>query len=131
MKIKPRSKPFHLSLGDRGEMIAAAYLTDKKYTILDKKFRSALGELDIVARIQTTLVFVEVKTRSSARAGLPEEAVDFAKQKQMTRLALSYVQKNNLSKMKTRFDVIAILYDGIQAPQIRHIENAFDAAEEF
>lgn len=129
MKIKPAKTEFRLSLGDRGEMIAAAYLVNKKYKILDKKARTAYGELDLIAKIKDTLVFVEVKTRSSKQFGLPEESVDERKQKQMIRLASSYFQKNSLDKIKMRFDVISILYNGVNEPQIRHIENAFEVTE--
>ena len=126
MKIKPAKGEFKLSLGERGEMIAAAFLIEQGYKILDKKARVPFGELDLVAQIKNTLVFVEVKTRSSAQFGLPEEAVDERKQKQMIRLAEWYFQKKALQKMKMRFDVIAILYEGVTEPQIRHIQNAFD-----
>ena len=127
MKIKPVEADFHLSLGDRGEMVAAAYLVEKGYKILEKKARTSYGELDLIAQIKDTLVFVEVKTRSSKQFGLPEEAVDLQKQKQMARLANGYIQKNGPSKMKIRFDVISVLYNGVNEPQIRHIQNAFDA----
>ena len=126
MKIKPSKKDFRLSLGDRGEIISAAYLVERGYKVLDKKARTPYGELDLIAQIKETLVFVEVKTRSSKQFGLPEESVDLRKQKQMARLANAYIQKNALSKMKMRFDVISILYDGVNDPQIRHIQDAFD-----
>jgi len=127
MKIQPSKKSFRLSLGDRGEMIAAAYLAGKGYKILDQKARAPFGELDLVAQIKATLVFVEVKTRSSNKFGAPEESVDMHKQKKMTRLAEWYYQKNSLGKMKMRFDVIAILYEGVTEPQVRHIQDAFEA----
>lgn len=128
MRIKPAKGEFHLSLGDRGEMLAAGYLCEHGYQVLDKKVRTSFGELDLVVRKNDMLVFVEVKTRSTLRLGLPEEAVDQAKQKQITKLAEWYLQKNKMSNERVRFDVIALLYDGVSAPQIRHIENAFEAA---
>ena len=131
MKIKPKTKPFRLSLGDRGEIIAAAYLADRGYQILDKKVRASFGELDLVARDKNEIVFVEVKTRSGATFGRPEEAVGAIKQKQMYRLAQWYLQKNKLLKMNARFDVIAIFYDGVGEPKIRHIPNAFDVPDSF
>jgi len=127
MKIKPAKGEFHLSLGDRGEMIAAAYLADRGYQILDKKIRSPFGELDLVARKSGRVIFVEVKTRSTAQFGLPEEAVDLAKQKQITKLAEWYLQKNKIENVSARLDVIALIYDGASTPQVRHIENAFEA----
>lgn len=127
IKIKPAKGEFDLPLGERGEMIAAAYLAERGYKILDKKARTAYGELDLVARVKDFLVFAEVKTRSSGRFGLPEEAVDAQKQKQMIRLADAYISKNSFSKMKIRFDVISILYNGVNEPKIRHIQDAFQA----
>ena len=127
MKIQPSKKAFSLSLGDRGEMIAAAYLAEHGYKIIDKKARTSFGELDLIAQIKDILVFVEVKTRSSKQFGLPEEAVGAEKQKRMILLASAYIQKNALSKVKARFDVISILYDQAHSPQIRHIPNAFEA----
>lgn len=108
-------------------MIAAAYLVEQGYKIIDKKARTSLGELDLIAQIKDILVFVEVKTRSSKQFGLPEEAVGAEKQKRMILLASAYIQKNALSKMKARFDVISILYDEVNQPQIRHIPHAFEA----
>lgn len=117
-----------MSLGDRGEMLAAGYLCDQGYQVLDKKVRASFGELDLVVQKNETIVFVEVKTRSTSRLGLPEEAVDQNKQKQITKLAEWYLQKNKMNKPRVRFDVIALLYDGVSEPKIRHIENAFEAA---
>lgn len=128
MRIKPAKGEFHLSLGDRGEMLAAGYLCDQGYQVLDKKVRASFGELDLVAKKNDTIVFVEVKTRSTPQLGLPEEAVDQAKQKQVAKLAEWYLQKNKMNKVRVRFDVIALLYDGASDPKIRHIENAFEAA---
>lgn len=130
MKIKPASKSFRFSLGDRGEAIAANYLLEKGYRILDSKARAPFGEIDLVAEVNQILVFVEVKTRSSNQFGSPEEAVDLRKQKQIIRLAEWYLkEKGKFSKKKVRFDVVSILYDGIQKPEIKHIPNAFDATE--
>jgi len=127
MRIKPAKGEFYLSLGDRGEMIAAAYLTEQGYQILDKKVRSPFGELDLVARKRGRIIFVEVKTRSTPQFGLPEEAVDLVKQKQITKLAEWYLQKNKIENASARFDVIALIYDGVSIPQVRHVENAFEA----
>ena len=125
MKIKPAKGDFNLPLGERGEMIAAAYLIEKGYEILDKKIRAPFGELDLVAKWKGTIIFIEVKTRSSAQLGLPEEAVDSHKQKRIIRLAEWYCQKNEIQNKKIRLDVIAVDYDGKTEPKIRHIEDAF------
>lgn len=126
MKIKPARGKFSFSLGDRGEIIAADYFLKQGYKIIDKKIRAPFGELDLVAEKEKNLIFVEVKTRSTKQLGAPEEAVDEAKQRQITKLADWYLQKTGYHG-KTRFDVLAILYNGSGEPQIRHIQNAFEA----
>jgi putative endonuclease len=118
------------TLGQRGEAAAARYLRKKGYRII------ALGdrlkhrdELDIVACRGRTIVFVEVKTRASADAGHPAEAVDAAKQRRLTKLAVTFLKRHRLLDYSARFDVIAITWpDGQKKPRIEHIENAFDAA---
>jgi putative endonuclease len=84
-----------------------------------------LGEIDIVARENKTIVFVEVKTRKSNRLGYPEQAVGIKKQKKMSQLALWYLQKRKLFGIAARFDVVAInLYP--EENNIKLIKNAFD-----
>lgn len=131
MKIKPRAGAFRFTLGDRGEIIAADYLAAQGYKIIGQKIRASFGELDLVVQKNDTLVFVEVKTRAGTGFGAPEESVDAAKQKKLTQLAAWYLQQHSPAKTKARFDVISIYYDGRQEPQVRHFENAFEAASEF
>ena len=74
------------------------------------------------------IVFVEVKTRKSDAAGGPEEAVTFTKQKQLTKLALSYLKRYNLLEHSARFDVVAVIWpDDVRKPEITHYRNAFEA----
>ena len=73
----------NIALGIYGEKLALKYLKKQKYKILEKNFRCALGEIDIVAKDGEFLVFVEVKTRSSNAFGEPMEAVDFYKQRKL------------------------------------------------
>jgi putative endonuclease len=118
------------TLGQRGEAAAAKYLRKKGYKII------ALGdrlkhrdELDIVAYRGKTIVFVEVKTRVSADVGHPAEAVDAAKQRRLTKLAVTFLKRHRLLDYSARFDVIAITWpEGQKKPTIEHIENAFEAA---
>ena len=85
-----------------------------------------LGELDLVAVEQGTVVFVEVKTRRSAQAGLPLEAVDARKQRQLARLALVYLKRHRLLGYPVRFDVIGLTWpENLRRPVIRHIRAAF------
>ncbi|MBQ8110906.1 MAG: YraN family protein [Clostridia bacterium] len=110
--------------GALGEADARAYLERKGTKILEMNFRRATGEIDIIARQGKTILFVEVKRRSSLRYGRPAEAVDRAKQAHILRTAALYLQENRLSDAPVRFDVVEVL-----PGEIRHIENAFDATE--
>ena len=114
-------------LGQRGEDAAAKYLKRSGYKILARGLDSRLGEIDIIAVDDRTIVFVEVKTRTSANAGHPADAVDATKQRRMTQAALGYLKNHRLLDHTARFDVIAITWpqDAI-APSIEHLKNAFE-----
>ena len=87
-----------------------------------------MGELDLVAIDGRTVVFIEVKTRTSHVAGHPAEAVGPQKQKRLTRLALAYLKRHELLECSSRFDVLAITWpDGTRKPKIEHFKNAFEA----
>ena len=111
--------------GDRGERVAAKFLKAKGYRIIARQARSRFGEIDIVALDRDSIVFVEVKTRSSHLAGRPEEAVDNRKQQQLTKSALVWLKQRNLLEHRARFDVIAITWHTGKPPEIQHFENAF------
>jgi putative endonuclease len=114
-------------LGDRGERAAARYLRRQGYRILARQHSDRLGEIDLVARDADTIVFVEVKTRKTAAAGEPVEAVTPHKQKQLTRLALAWLKRRGLLEQRARFDVISILWPaGARDPEIIHYRNAFE-----
>jgi putative endonuclease len=118
------------SLGERGEAFAARYLRRLGFKIVGRSVRTKLGELDLVAVDGRTVVFVEVKTRQSEDQGHPAEAVDFAKQRRLTRLATAYLQRHGLLDNPARFDIIAITWPGGRGrPQVEHIRNAFEAVE--
>jgi putative endonuclease len=123
-KIKDDNK----TLGGRGEEIAVAFLKGKKFSIIERNFRCKGGEVDIVAREGATLVFVEVKTRRNEVFGPPQLAVTTFKQRQLSKAALSWLAKNRLQNALARFDVIAILLQEHEVPQIEHIINAFELA---
>jgi putative endonuclease len=112
-------------LGRLGEELALAFLRKKKFVILETGFRMFRGEIDIVARDNGTLVFVEVKARASGRFGRPEESVTPAKQAQIRKLAQGYLTAHGLSDTPCRFDVIAVrrLDDG--RLDIAHFPDAF------
>ncbi len=113
-----------INTGKEGEKIAAAFLKKKGYRIIETNYRCALGEIDIIAREKGELVFVEVKTRTSAELGYPEQAVGINKQKKMSQLALWYLQKKN-NDAQARFDVVAVTISA-SGNEIKLIKNAFD-----
>lgn len=111
-------------LGDRGEDLAAAALKKQGYKILERNYRTPLGEIDLIARHGGMLVFIEVKTRRSSKFGSPQEAVHPAKQKRLRHLAEYYLHQQGLEEVTVRFDVIGILW--LQGkPQIEVIQGAF------
>jgi len=114
-------------LGNRGERAAAKFLQRQGYRILARQSRSRIGELDLIALDGETIVFIEVKTRSSLIAGHPTEAVTFTKQQQLTRAALAWLKRYQLLERRGRFDVIAITWGRQSAPVIEHYKNAFEA----
>lgn len=114
-------------LGNRGEQQAARFLKSCGYRILERQAKSKLGEIDIIALDGETIVFVEVKTRSSMKAGHPAEAVGYQKQQQLTRTALGWLRKRKLLDKPCRFDVVAIIWQDGGAPEIEHFIHAFEA----
>jgi putative endonuclease len=114
------------SLGRRGEEAAAKFLKRQGYHVLARGVDSRLGEIDIIAVDGRTVVFVEVKTRTSGDAGHPTEAIDPRKQQRMTQSALGYLKANRLLDCSARFDVVAITWpDDQRRPTIEHYKNAF------
>jgi putative endonuclease len=99
----------HLLKGRKGERIACRYLLKQGYDILARRYRSHSGELDIIAYEGDTLVFVEVKTRSSAEFGEPWEFVDWHKQQTLRRTAEGFIADNDLGQYAYRFDIVSIL----------------------
>lgn len=116
------------SLGERGEEAAVKLLRRKGFRILHRGYREGPGELDIVAADRETVVFVEVKTRRSTHRGLPVEAVDEHKQRQIVHLAQRYRKRHHLLDHPVRFDIVAILWpDDSKPPVVEHFEQAFES----
>jgi putative endonuclease len=96
-------------LGARGEEIAAAYLSDLGFRVLDRNWRCREGELDLVARDGDALVFCEVKTRRGTGFGHPVEAVTATKRRRLRRLAQRWLDAHDEHAPDLRFDVIGVL----------------------
>jgi putative endonuclease len=112
-------------LGTRGEKLARDFLRKKGYRLRETNYRCREGEIDIVAQHGDYLVFVEVRTRSSADFGSPEESVTAAKREKLVSLALRYLQTHQNSPPFWRIDVVAIELDQKgKVSRIELIENA-------
>jgi putative endonuclease len=124
-----KPEPAHLRVGKWGEEVAAAHLEAKGWTLIAARVQGRYrSEIDIIARDGETLVFVEVKTRSSERMGRPIAAVDRAKRDRIGRAALAYMRRLRKKPHYFRFDVVEVVgnqQNGIE-PIIRHIPNAFN-----
>jgi putative endonuclease len=112
-------------IGRRGERMAAEHLRKLGYKIRETNFRRPEGEIDIVAQDKDCLVFVEVRTRTSAAFGTPEESVTAAKKEKLVSLALAYLQTHSKLPSLWRIDVVAIELDSEgSVSRIEVIQNA-------
>lgn len=112
----------HNELGKWGEDLAASYLEEQGYEILERDWKSGHHDLDIVARDENTLVIVEVKTRRNRLFGDPEEAIDYKKRLSLQSAANHYV-KSHRTKAPVRIDVISIVGTIGNTPEIDHIKD--------
>lgn len=115
-------------IGRLGEDYAAKYLRKKRYKILERNYRTKLGEIDIIAQDGSYTVFVEVKTRHTNPMTQPFEAVDFRKQRKLVRTAVIYSEEKRLYNHYFRFDVVEVFVDAEskKCAGINHIEGAFE-----
>ena len=104
--------------------MACQFLINKGHTILETNYRSGQGEIDIISRDGSILVFSEIKSRSGYAFGFPEEAVHQRKQQRLKQAAMAYLETGD-SEQPIRFDVIAILLKPGQRTEIVHFEDAF------
>ena len=122
--MKPTSRT---ALGNLGEELASQMLQELGYTILDTNYRCRWGEVDIVAQEGDDIVFVEVRTRSSARFGTPEESITGAKTQRLVATAQEYLQSKQLDSTNWRIDLVAVRMrsDG-QLQSIDHLKHAVE-----
>lgn len=113
-------------IGDFGEDKAAEFLENCGMTVLKRNYHARVGEIDIIAKDNDTIVFAEVKTRLSKDYGTPAEFVDFRKQEKIIKTAVYYLGTDDIDM---RFDVIEVMYEiKEQVPkvtEINHIKSAF------
>jgi putative endonuclease len=115
------------SLGILGEDLACSELRRRGYEILERRYRTRFGEIDIVAREGIYTVFVEVKTREGAEFGDGAEAMTEWKQRRVANMAVDYIARNDLHDRPCRFDVVVVtMTDGESSVEL--YPHAFDAA---
>lgn len=116
------------SLGKLGEELALEALKKNRYRILEQNYRCPWGEIDLIARDGNTLVFVEVKTRSSSLFGSPLHSVGRSKQRKLVKSAMNYLNAHGLHHSDCRFDVVSVMIDPDRHKNhVEVIEDAFDA----
>ncbi|MGB9679012.1 MAG: YraN family protein [Thermoanaerobacteraceae bacterium] len=115
-------------LGNLGENIASEYLKNSGYKIIKKNFKCKIGEIDIIAKYKNTIYFIEVKTRTSIKYGVPAESVNFYKQARIIKVAQFYLSQNPIfDNLPIGFDVIEIYINknNYEFIKINHIKDAF------
>ena len=113
-------------MGLRGEDEAVKYLKNKGYTILKRNFYSRFGEIDIIAEINNTICFIEVKTRKNNRYGRPAEFVNYSKRKKIIKTAQCYLSCNFSENTAYRFDIIEVIYYDSYIFSFNHLKGAFE-----
>jgi putative endonuclease len=127
MVVRPGMTEARQNLGKSGENLAAAELESRGYAIVERRYRTAHGEIDIIARDGETMVFVEVRRKSTGEFGTAAESVTPSKQRRVIRMAIAYLAMHGLyDRCPVRFDVVGIddLPDG--TPQVTVYAGAFD-----
>ena len=117
-------------LGIVGEELAARELASRGYAILERRYRTRFGEIDIVAEDGETLVFVEVRARATEEFGRAADSVDDRKKRKVTAMAVEYLARHHVTNRPCRFDVVAVDDALSPSPEITVFPNAFDAAED-
>ncbi len=112
-------------LGKKGEEKALRFLKKRGYRIIEKNYVCKMGEMDLIGKEKDTLVFIEVKTRTSMDFGPPQLAVTSWKQRQLSKVALNFLKEKKIGDVKARFDVVAILLTP-GGEEIELIRDAFD-----
>ena len=111
-------------IGNHGEQVAQEYLLQQGYQILETNYRCKMGEIDIIAKDGNTLVFVEVRSRSSTQYGSPLDTINRTKQQKIRKAAEHFLFTKRKQNAYCRFDVVAIVWTD-DHPQIQLIKNAF------
>jgi putative endonuclease len=114
----------HTETGAKGEQVGINYLEKKGYAILNRNWRHGRREVDCIALKDKTVVFVEIKTRSSFDFGFPEEAVDSYKEQFLKEAAEEWMEEHP-EYTELQFDIISVLMNKGKVVEIKHIQDAF------
>ena len=123
----PKKRLAKDELGEAGEKLATQFLKAKGYHIIARNLQFSIGEIDIIAQHQKTLVFIEVKTRQSAQYCHPIEAVDTKKRQKIKQMATQYYRNKKCAAKgyAMRFDIITLIWPEGEQPKIEHFVDAF------
>ncbi|MBF0224085.1 MAG: YraN family protein [Desulfobacterales bacterium] len=113
-------------LGQQGESIAEKFLLSQGYSIIEKNYRTRFGEIDIIAKDNNYICFIEVKLRKTKSFGCPKDSVNYGKQRKISMTAMDYLKKSGQNNQKARFDVVSISISDTNEHQIEIIKNAFE-----
>ena len=113
------------AVGAYGERVALVHLVEQGMVVLDRNWRCGTGEIDLILRDGSDLVFCEVKTRRTDRFGTPAEAVDESKVRRLRHLAALWLAEAGLRPGGVRFDVVSVLPQRSGAARVEHIRGAF------
>ena len=112
-------------LGELGEMVAVKYLAKSKYKLISTNYKTKAGEIDIIAKDRSHLVFIEVKTRETGEFLTPSEAVNKEKQAKIKTSAELFLRKHVKKDISYRFDIIEVISNDNQNFHLNHIKSAF------
>jgi len=112
--------------GKNGEDLAVSCLLKQGYKIIERNYRTKLGEIDIIASDRGCVCFIEVRSINTQSVGLPEDTINKKKRAHISRAALSYIKRYRLFDASCRFDVVCIDKAGANVPEIRLVKNAFE-----
>ena len=125
LKWRSRRSDRRLYLGSRGERAAARHLRKRGYRIITRNYRCPVGEIDLISTDGDTVVFVEVKTRSSDEAEDPVDTVRPAKWARVERAARYFLMQRARGDYPCRFDVIVVVWPPRGSPRFEHFEDAY------
>ncbi|MFQ5591113.1 MAG: YraN family protein [Phycisphaerae bacterium] len=129
-RLNDLSLPFRPSdqrqrLGRRGERLVARYLQRRRHKILARNYRCDMGEIDLISADGDTIVFVEIKTRSSRELQDPQETIGSAKWRRVERAARHFLASCDGAGHPCRFDFVSVVWPPHGSPEIEHVEDAF------